>query len=158
PGFADLPDDARSFVLDRLAEAEKYLDAYNRLLPLRPADALSEAELKMLRDELLRRQPPDDWKGTEAAEMWAAKLNEAEALLMAADQARQWYAKATGEARDLLAFEDYRGRRINWREWYAQARDLLAPGPQSGRRPPPRKTDPVRDAQGKPLGVTLGVV
>jgi hypothetical protein len=158
PGFVSLPAESRSFVEDRLAELETYKELSGRLLPLRPADAGSEAEVRKVREELLRRQPPDDWQGTEAAEMWAARLSEADALLAAAEEARNWYVRAAAEARDLLFFEAYRGRRIDWRAWSAEANALLDPPPGSGRQPPPRRTDPLRDARGEPLGVSRGVV
>src|SRR5262249_4247917 len=75
-GFADLPDSKRAFVSSRLEELEKYLALFNYLLPLRPADALEEKEVETVRVGLLlpSHQPPDDWKGTDVAEMYAARL------------------------------------------------------------------------------------
>jgi hypothetical protein len=92
--------------------------------------ALQEAQEQYQTDLNL---PHPEWAQTEAGKLWQERLADAEALRRAVTQVRNWYLDSTERADRLWTFQGFQGaRRINWREWSADAEKLLDPA----RKPP----------------------
>ncbi len=148
PGFGQLPEDARAFVLLREEELTRYLRMRDQVLARQPADATSLEELEATRTALAEIALPADWAPTEVARERARLLDEANRLLQAAELASDWFDRSSAKAAAMLRGDHYRGRVIVWNEWYKDAQALLAPTRGPGARPAPRPEDPIEGTGG----------
>ena len=156
PGFAQLPEDYRSFVLEREEELNEYLKIRDRVLALQPADANSLEDLNITRSSLEVITLPADWNQTTAAQDRARQLEDAERLRQAAERAEAWFDRSSAEAAAILRGDPYRGRAIAWSEWYQSAKALSAPSTGPGSRPAPRADDPIEGTHGLRMALVLG--
>lgn len=159
PGFADLPEDQRQLVIERMAELESYLAYLTRLQEApRPGAARSEKALEAL-DTRLRegdlKLPLADWSATEAGRLHEDRLSQVKGLLKAADTAHDWYRDTGREATRLWTFADRPegpdGAGVNWRTWSAEVDKLLA----AAGKPP---FEPTEELPGVPGPVTYAPV
>jgi GTPase SAR1 family protein len=135
PDFARLPAGLRAYGEDRLGELEIYIPWLEKLEETpSPRDAVTEEELRDLRDELTGplAPPRPDWAATDAGGLWAARSAEAKALITAIDDLRTWYQRAYDDADALWTFTGRSTGGLDWTGWARDVEKQLDPA----RKPP----------------------
>jgi predicted ATPase len=155
PGFGQLPEEKRAWVLVREEELSRYLQIRDQVLARQPAEASSLEELVATRKALTGLELPADWATTEVANERARLVEEANRLRQAAEQAMAWFDRSSAEAGALLRADQYRGRAIVWNQWYKEAQALATPRQGPGARPAPRAEDLIEGTQGLHQGLVL---
>lgn len=131
PQFESLSPELRSFVEERIDELKSYTDYLEALQKERPLPAETteeglERRIARLKGDLAL--PRAEWEETRAAEEHRRLLESAEALLEAVRRARNWYASASEQAGELLAFSRHRSEDgIDWAGWTIDVLKLLDP-------------------------------
>jgi hypothetical protein len=143
--FASLPAGLRAYAEDRLSELETYIPWLEKLEATPPPrDAMTEEELRDLREELAGPLAPPraDWDATDAGRLWAARSAEAKSLLTAIDDLRTWYQRAYDDADALWTFTGHTAGGLDWTGW---ARDVA------------KRLDPARKPAHADADVVAGV-
>lgn len=149
--FAQLPEELRDWVDQRLGELREYDNYYRKLLEARPpASARGLAELSEIEEGLKTALavPRDEWSETRAARIRRERLEEVTEVRAAVRRVQDWYAQLRDRGEALWTFDRRQpgvgGASIDWRAWQSDARNLLA----SAEAPPFRETDRLHEPDG----------
>jgi GTPase SAR1 family protein len=132
PEFTTLTSSDRDYISGRIGELEGYIAYYEKVREVTPpGDVTSDARLHELTDALRALTPREEWQSTNAGQLQADRLADAEALTKAVDRAKRWFTEAHDKARDLWLFARYQptpqAPAINWRGWYDEVARVLDP-------------------------------
>jgi hypothetical protein len=134
PQFKALSEGQQQLVHDRLDELETYLHYLDRLVQSpKPRDVHTERALREIKEELKTdlNPPREGWKDTEAGRLHGDRLQDAEALAVAVNRAKDWYRDNSAKAESLQTFSGQQTGRgsagVNWDRWTVNAETMLRP-------------------------------
>lgn len=131
PGFDDLPERLKEFVVQRKQEVDTYLPFLSAVLDNRtPTVAKNDRELKERMDAL--NNPPlalphENWEKTGAGLLRQQQLDDLNLLRERVDQLEEWLQRQRKRAIDLWKIPDnYRtGPLIKWRIWQPEVQEFV---------------------------------
>jgi hypothetical protein len=138
PQFGSLPEEQQRLVRDRLNELNAYLNYFDRLRQTpRPQDVHTEKALREIKESLRTelKLPLADWSATDAGQLFATRVQDADALENAVKRTRNWYLDSVERADQLWTFKGKigpEGGGVNWDSWTREVETLLDPQ----RKPP----------------------